>query len=77
MFLIIYSFRNALDGRTTKIAVVLIQQCTQPPPGSENAIATERATAVCGACELSPKLLYILPHGNHLLGYISRYINKL
>lgn len=66
------TFRNALDGRTTKIAVVLIQHCIQPPPGSEDTIATERATAVCGACELSPKLLYILPHGNHLLGYISR-----
>lgn len=73
----VQSLRNALDGRTTKIAVVLIQQCTQPPPGSENAIATERATAVCGACELSPKLLYILPHGNHLLGYISRLESAL
>ncbi|OAD60815.1 Trafficking protein particle complex subunit 11, partial [Eufriesea mexicana] len=73
----VQSLRNALDGRTTKIAVVLIQQCTQPPPGSEDAIATERATAVCGACELPPKLLYILPHGNHLLGYISRLESAL
>ncbi|CAK9810108.1 Trafficking protein particle complex subunit 11 [Anthophora plagiata] len=68
----VQSLRNALDGRTTKITVVLIQHCAQPPPGSEDAIATERATAVCGACELPPKLLYVLPHGNHLLGYISR-----
>ncbi|XP_043524770.1 trafficking protein particle complex subunit 11 isoform X1 [Frieseomelitta varia] len=73
----VQSLRNALDGRTTKIAVVLIQHCTQPPPGSEDTIATERATAVCGACELSPKLLYILPHGNHLLGYISRLESAL
>ncbi|XP_017788618.1 PREDICTED: trafficking protein particle complex subunit 11 [Habropoda laboriosa] len=68
----VQSLRNALDGRTTKITVVLIQHCAQPPPGSEDAIATERATAVCGACELPPKLLYVLPHGNHLQGYISR-----
>ncbi|XP_076754890.1 trafficking protein particle complex subunit 11 gry isoform X1 [Xylocopa sonorina] len=73
----VQSLRNALDGRTTKIAVVLIQHCAQPPPGSEDAMATERATAVCGACELSPKLLYILPHGNHLLGYISRLESAL
>ncbi|XP_031844601.1 trafficking protein particle complex subunit 11 gry isoform X2 [Nomia melanderi] len=68
----VQTLRNALEGRNTKIAVVLIQHCTQPPPGSEDALATERATAVCGACELPPKLLYILPHGNHLLGYTSR-----
>ncbi|XP_078045285.1 trafficking protein particle complex subunit 11 gry isoform X2 [Augochlora pura] len=73
----VQTLRNALEGRNTKIAVVLIQQCTQPPPGSEDALATERATAVCGACELPPKLLYILPHGNHLLGYTSRLENAL
>lgn len=72
LFLIGYCLRNALEGRSTKIAVVLIQHCTQPPPGSEDALAAERATAVCGACELPPKLLYILPHGDHLLGYTSR-----
>ncbi|XP_076289261.1 trafficking protein particle complex subunit 11 gry isoform X2 [Lasioglossum baleicum] len=73
----VQTLRNALEGRNTKIAVVLIQHCTQPPPGSEDALATERATAVCGACELPPKLLYILPHGNHLLGYTSRLENAL
>nr|XP_034182161.1 trafficking protein particle complex subunit 11 isoform X1 [Osmia lignaria]XP_034182162.1 trafficking protein particle complex subunit 11 isoform X1 [Osmia lignaria]XP_034182163.1 trafficking protein particle complex subunit 11 isoform X1 [Osmia lignaria]XP_034182165.1 trafficking protein particle complex subunit 11 isoform X1 [Osmia lignaria]XP_034182166.1 trafficking protein particle complex subunit 11 isoform X1 [Osmia lignaria] len=73
----VQSFRNALDGRSTKIAVVLIQHCTQPLPGSEDTIAPERATAVCGACELSPKLLYVLPHGDHLLGYISRLESAL
>ncbi|XP_015435876.1 PREDICTED: trafficking protein particle complex subunit 11 [Dufourea novaeangliae] len=73
----VQTLRNALEGRSTKIAVVLIQHCTQPPPGSEDALATERATAVCGACELPPKLLYILPHGNHLLGYTSRLENAL
>ncbi|XP_076160826.1 trafficking protein particle complex subunit 11 gry isoform X2 [Ptiloglossa arizonensis] len=73
----VQTLRNALEGRTTKIAVVLIQHCTQPPPGSEDALASERGTAVCGACELLPKLLYILPHGDHLLGYTSRLENAL
>ncbi|XP_054008075.1 trafficking protein particle complex subunit 11 isoform X1 [Hylaeus anthracinus] len=73
----VQTLRNALEGRSTKIAVVLIQHCTQPPPGSEDALATERGTAVCGACELPPKLLYILPHGDHLLGYTSRLESAL
>ncbi|XP_076626915.1 trafficking protein particle complex subunit 11 gry isoform X2 [Colletes latitarsis] len=73
----VQTLRNALEGRSTKIAVVLIQHGTQPPPGSEDALATERGTAVCGACELPPKLLYVLPHGNHLLGYTSRLENAL
>ncbi|XP_076233472.1 trafficking protein particle complex subunit 11 gry isoform X2 [Calliopsis andreniformis] len=73
----VQTLRTALEGRSTKIAVVLIQHCTQPPPGAEDALATERATAVYGACELSPKLLYILPHGDHLLGYTSRLENAL
>lgn len=73
----VQSLRAALEGRSTKIAVVLIQQCTQPQPGSEDALAAERATAICGACELSPKVLYVLPHADHLLGYISRLENAL
>lgn len=37
-------------------------------------VATERATALCGACDLTAKFLYILPHADHLLGYISRFL---
>ncbi|XP_018405542.1 PREDICTED: trafficking protein particle complex subunit 11 isoform X1 [Cyphomyrmex costatus] len=68
----VQSLRAALDGRSTKIAVVLIQHAVQPLPGAEDVVATERATALCGACDLTAKLLYILPHADHLLGYISR-----
>lgn len=65
--------RAALEGRSTKVALVLIQCDVPPPPDSEDIVATERATALCGACELPPNLLYVLPHGDHLSGYISRY----
>lgn len=65
--------RAALEGRSTKVALVLIQCSVPPPPDSEDIVATERATALCGACELPPNLLYVLPHGDHLSGYISRY----
>lgn len=37
-------------------------------------VATERATALCGACDLTAKFLYILPHADHLLGYTSRFL---
>ncbi|XP_043685900.1 trafficking protein particle complex subunit 11 isoform X1 [Vespula pensylvanica] len=68
----IQSLRAALEGRSTKVALVLIQCDVPPPPDSEDIVATERATALCGACELPPNLLYVLPHGDHLSGYISR-----
>lgn len=52
----------------------MIQHAVQPLPGAEDVVATERATALCGACDLTAKLLYILPHADHLLGYISRFL---
>lgn len=69
-------FRAALEGRNSKIAVVLIQRGAQPPPGEEIG-ATERASALCAACELPAKNLYVLPHGDHLSGYTLRYTNYI
>lgn len=59
-------------GRATKVAVVLIQKSTPLPPG-EDMVAAERAAALCSACDLSSKSLFVLPHSDHLLGYIVRY----
>ncbi|XP_023290786.1 trafficking protein particle complex subunit 11 isoform X2 [Orussus abietinus] len=73
----VQSLRAVLDGRSTKIAVVLIQHCAPPPPDAEDVVATERAAALCGACELPAKMLYALPHGDHLLGYVSRLESAL
>lgn len=61
-----------MEGRSTKIAVVLVQHGAPPPPGAEDVATTERATALCAACELTAKSLYVLPHGDHLLGYTLR-----
>nr|CAB3267220.1 trafficking protein particle complex subunit 11-like [Phallusia mammillata] len=63
--------RTSLQGRTTKVAVVLIQKSTPLPPG-EDMVAAERAAALCSACDLSSKSLFVLPHSDHLLGYIVR-----
>ncbi|XP_027454864.1 trafficking protein particle complex subunit 11 isoform X2 [Zalophus californianus] len=66
--------RQSLQGRNTKVAVVLIQKKTPLPPG-EDVTASERAAALCNACELSGKSLFVLPHTDHLVGYIIRLEN--
>ena len=67
-----FYFRSALEGRNTRIVIVLIQRHAAPP-GTEDVLATERATALYAACEVPAKSLYILPHGDHLMGYITRF----
>ncbi|XP_023686517.1 trafficking protein particle complex subunit 11 [Paramormyrops kingsleyae] len=66
--------RTSLQGRNTKVAVVLIQKKTPLPPG-EDVMASERAGALCNACDLSGKFLFVLPHTDHLVGYIIRLEN--
>lgn len=38
----------------------------------EDLVASERAAALCNACDLSGKSLFVLPHTDHLVGYIIR-----
>ena len=64
-------FRNSLQGRGTKVAVVLIQKNAPLPPG-EDVVAAERAASLCSACDLSAKHLYVLPQTDHLIGYTIR-----
>uniref|UniRef100_A0A3Q2XZI6 Trafficking protein particle complex subunit 11 n=1 Tax=Hippocampus comes TaxID=109280 RepID=A0A3Q2XZI6_HIPCM len=65
---------SSLQSRNTKVAVVLIQRKTPMPPG-EDLVASERAAAICHACDLSGKSLFVLPHTDHLVGYIIRLEN--
>ena len=65
------SYRNSLLGRSTRVAVVLIQKNAPLPPG-EDVVAAERAASLCSACDLSAKSLFVLPHTDHLLGYTIR-----
>lgn len=39
----------------------------------EDVVASERAAALCNACDLSGKSLFVLPHTDHLVGYIIRW----
>lgn len=66
-------YRAALEGRNTRLGVVLIQQ-KAPLPTGEDVQAMERAAALCAASDINPKCLFVLPHGDHLSGYILRYI---
>ncbi|XP_025086483.1 trafficking protein particle complex subunit 11-like isoform X1 [Pomacea canaliculata] len=66
--------RNSLQGRGTKIAVVLLQKTAPLPPG-EDVVAAERAATFCSACDISAKSLYVLPQTDHLLGYTIRLEN--
>lgn len=66
--------RNSLQGRGTKVSVVLIQKNAPLPPG-EDVVAAERAASLCSACELSAKNLYVLPQTDHLIGYTIRLEN--
>ncbi|XP_076446039.1 trafficking protein particle complex subunit 11-like [Babylonia areolata] len=66
--------RNSLQGRGTKIAVVLLQKSAPLPPG-EDVGAAERAASFCAACDISAKSLYVLPQTDHLLGFTIRLEN--
>lgn len=71
----VHSMRHAVEGRNTRIVVVLIQQVA-PLPGGEDTLGSDRATALCASCELNSEHLFILlPHDHHLVGYISRLEN--
>ncbi|CAM1313193.1 TRAPPC11 (predicted) [Pycnogonum litorale] len=67
----VQALRNHLHRRTTRVCLVLIQRNTALPPG-EDVLAAERATALCNACDLTPKSLFVLPQCDHLLGYTTR-----
>ncbi|XP_050304839.1 trafficking protein particle complex subunit 11 [Anthonomus grandis grandis] len=68
----VQSMRAALEGRDTRIIVVLIQNHLPIP---EDPLAAERAVTLCSSCELNAQSLFVLPHGQHLLGYTIRLEN--
>lgn len=70
----VQSIRAAVEGHATRVAVVVVQGALAPPP-SEYMLGAERAQALCAACEVQSKALFLLPHGDHLMGYIVRLEN--
>lgn len=70
----VQSIRAAVEGHATRVAVVVVQSGLSPPP-SEYMLGAERAQALCSACEIQSKSLFVLPHSDHLMGYIVRLEN--
>ncbi|XP_060529048.1 trafficking protein particle complex subunit 11 [Cylas formicarius] len=68
----VQSMKIALEGRDTRIVVVLIQS---QPPLPDDPLAAERAITLCSSCELNSQSLYVLPHGQHIMGYTIRLEN--
>lgn len=54
------------QGRNTKIAVVLLQKGSPIP--STDVIAIERSANLTSKCDISPKMLFVLSHNEHLMG---------
>ena len=73
------SLRSTLAGRGTKMAVVLIQKeptAGLPTGSNDDTVAAERASALCSACELSQRSLFVLPLATpNLQGFVVRLEN--
>ncbi|XP_061402767.1 trafficking protein particle complex subunit 11-like [Musca vetustissima] len=65
------TLKNALQERNTRICLVLLQKSPPLPPG-EDMLASERAASLTTACGINSKMLFILPHSEHLMGYVLR-----
>ena len=72
----VQSVRATLAGRGTKIAIVLIQKDPVSDPGIQDVNASERASALCSACELSARSLFVLPtNAENISGFVIRLEN--
>ena len=72
----VQSVRSTLAGRGTKVAVVLIQKDPVGDPGIQDTTASERASALCSACELSARSLFVLPtNAENISGFVIRLEN--
>uniref|UniRef100_T1GN92 Trafficking protein particle complex subunit 11 domain-containing protein n=1 Tax=Megaselia scalaris TaxID=36166 RepID=T1GN92_MEGSC len=65
---LLQELRNNLQDRNTRIALVLLQKNTP----QEDLLASERAASLTNACGITNKMMFILPHNDHLMGYILR-----
>lgn len=67
---LVQSLKNSLQGRNTKLAIVLLQKNAPLPPG-EDLVAVERAASITSKCDINTKMLFVLPHNDHLMGTIT------
>lgn len=63
--------KNALQGRNTRLVIVLLQKGQPLPPG-EDLLASERVTNLTSVCDINPKMVLVLNYQEHLIGHILR-----
>jgi trafficking protein particle complex subunit 11 len=68
----IATIRASLAGRSTKIALVLVQSRPHTFAPGEPSPDTEKVTSLCTACELTLKQVFFLPSNDSLMGYVVR-----
>ena len=71
-YICMYMHRSALQNRATEIVIVLLQSCPPLPVGEASNINSERAAALCTACELPRLNLFVLPFTQRPQGFISK-----
>lgn len=52
--------------------VIVLVQKDSPRPQGDDQVATERAANLASVCDINQKLIFILPHNDHLMGYTLR-----
>lgn len=67
---LVQSLKNSLQGRNTKLVIVLLQK-SAPLPAGEDLLSVERAASLTTKCDISPKMLFVLPHNEHLMGSLT------
>ncbi|XP_068150036.1 LOW QUALITY PROTEIN: trafficking protein particle complex subunit 11 [Drosophila tropicalis] len=68
---LVQALKNSLQERQTRLCLVILQKSAPLPPG-EDLMAAERVASLTSACGIPSKMLFILPHTEHLLGYTLR-----
>lgn len=61
-----------MAGRSTRIALVLIQSRPHVFAPGEPSPDAEKITSMCNACELAFKQLFLLPNNDNLAVYVVR-----
>ncbi|OQV19551.1 Trafficking protein particle complex subunit 11 [Hypsibius exemplaris] len=68
----IATVRASLAGRSTRIALVLVQSRPHTFAPGEPSPDSEKVNGLCNSCELTLKQVFFLPNNDQLMGYVIR-----
>lgn len=67
-------YRSALENRATEVVIVLLQSSPPLPAGDAASAHSEKAAALCNACEVPRLNLFVLPFTQRPQGFITRWV---